>query len=242
MRFNNLETAKPRTKGVPELTIPKEGGASVRAAALDCAERAAVQDFRGMTDKKLVTCFVDTRDERAFNELAGRYADKIYGTALRITRNPSAAEDVLQEVFIILVEKLHTFSSEYKFSTWLYSVSANASFSHLRSEKKHRNSVSFEEYLSCAENGAGAGAEFRSRVPGSDEALSIREWMERIERAVSELPPAYRAVFHLRDIEGLSNVEVAEILNLTLPNVKSRIHRARLVLRSKLSDYSRNYV
>ncbi len=236
MRFNNLETVKPRANTMP----PKENGASIRSAATGGAECASAPDFRGMTDKKLVTCFVDTRDEGAFNELVGRYADKIYGTALRITRNPSAAEDVLQEVFIILVEKLHTFSSEYKFSTWLYSVAANASFSHLRSEKKHKNSVSFEEYLSRTENGMGGGAEMSSRVPGSDEALSSREWMEKIERAVSELPPAYRAVFHLRDIEGLSNIEVAEILKLSLPNVKSRIHRARLVLRSKLSDYSGN--
>lgn len=236
MRFNNLEMVKPRASTMP----PKENGASIRSAAIGSAERASAPDFGGMTDKKLVSCFVDTRDEGAFNELVGRYANKIYGTALRITRNPSAAEDVLQEVFIILVEKLHTFSSEYKFSTWLYSVAANASFSHLRSEKKHKNSVSFEEYLSAAENGMGGGAELRSRVPGSDEALSSREWMERIERAVSELPPAYRAVFHLRDIEGLSNIEVAEILKLSLPNVKSRIHRARLVLRSKLSDYSSN--
>jgi RNA polymerase sigma-70 factor (ECF subfamily) len=240
MRLNNLETAKPRANALPERAIRKESGVSARPAAIDCAERTGVQDFRGLTDKKLVSCFVDTRDERAFSELVGRYADKLYGTALRITHNPSAAEDVLQEVFIILVEKLHTFSSEYKFSTWLYRVAANASFTHLRSEKKHKNSVSFEEYLSGAENGMGAGVELSSRVPGSDEALSSREWMEKIERAVSELPAAYRAVFHLRDIEGLSNVEVAEILNLTLPNVKSRIHRARLVLRNKLSDYSSN--
>ena len=91
-----------------------------------------------------------------------------------------------------------------------------------------------------AESTAGIGAALSSGAPGSDENLSTREWMERIEKAVSELPSTYRAVFHLRDVEGLSNVEVAEALNLTLPNVKSRIHRARLVLRTKLSDYLGN--
>lgn len=238
MRLNNYEAAQPSAKTLSKLPFPEEGGDSGSFSGANHSGCSTVTDFSDQTDKKLVACFVDTRDERAFNELVGRYANKIYGTALRITRNPSAAEDVLQEVFIILVEKLHTFSSEYKFSTWLYSVTANASFSHLRSEKKHRNSVSFEEYLSSAESGAGTGADLSSRVPGSDETLSTREWMEKIERAVSELPTAYRVVFHLRDVEGLSNVEVAEILNLTLPNVKSRIRRARLVLRNKLSDYS----
>lgn len=240
MRLNNHEAARPPAKTLSKLAFPEEGRASDRPA-IGRSDCSPVADFGGLTDKKLVSCFVDTRDERAFNELAGRYANKIYGTALRITRNPSAAEDVLQEVFIILVEKLHTFSSEYKFSTWLYSVTANASFSHLRSEKKHRNSVSFEDCLSSVESGAGIGGELSSRTPGSDEALSSREWMEKIERAVSELPASYRAVFHLRDVEGLSNIEVAEILNLTLPNVKSRIHRARLVLRDKLSEYASNY-
>lgn len=241
MRLNNYEAAQPSAKTLSKLPFTEEDRDSGSFSGEKHSGCSTVTDFSDLTDKKLVACFVDTRDERAFNELVGRYANKIYGTALRITRNPSAAEDVLQEVFIILVEKLHTFSSEYKFSTWLYSVTANASFSHLRSEKKHRNSVSFEEYLSSAESGAGAGADLRSRVPGSDDALSTREWMEKIERAVSELPASYRAVFHLRDVEGLSNVEVAEILNLTLPNVKSRIHRARLVLRDKLSGYTGDY-
>lgn len=237
MRCNNLEAGRPQTKNLSRLTFHEEGRAPSRSAGMERSKNTTAPDFKSLPDKNLVRCFVDTRDERAFNEIVDRYADKIYRTALRITRNPSAAEDVLQEVFIILVEKLHTFRSEYKFSTWLYSVTSNASFSHLRSEKKHRNSVSFEDYLASAGNGAGIGAALSSRAPGSDETLSTREWMERIEKAVSELPSTYRAVFHLRDVEGLSNVEVAEALNLTLPNVKSRIHRARLVLRTKLSDY-----
>ena len=237
MRVNHSEAARPHTNNISRLTFHEEGRAPSRPAGKERSKSTTAPDFKSLPDRNLVQCFVDTRDERAFNEIVDRYADKIYRTALRITRNPSAAEDVLQEVFIILVEKLHTFRSEYKFSTWLYSVTSNASFSHLRSEKKHRNSVSFEDYLSSAENGAGIGSALSSGAPGSDEALSTREWMERIEKAVSELPSTYRAVFHLRDVEGLSNVEVAEALNLTLPNVKSRIHRARLVLRTKLSDY-----
>ncbi|MGE0369939.1 MAG: RNA polymerase sigma factor, partial [Candidatus Dadabacteria bacterium] len=120
MRCNNLEAGRPQTKNLSRLTFHEEGRAPSRSAGMERSKNTTAPDFKSLPDKNLVRCFVDTRDERAFNEIVDRYADKIYRTALRITRSPSAAEDVLQEVFIILVEKLHTFRSEYKFSTWLY--------------------------------------------------------------------------------------------------------------------------
>jgi RNA polymerase sigma-70 factor, ECF subfamily len=196
-----------------------------------------ILNHKELSDEELVRVFVETQDEEAFSEIVNRYGDKIYRTALRITHSPSDAEDVLQEVFITLIEKLDSFHEESKFSTWLHRVAANASFMHLRDEKKYKNNMSLENYVSYDEDGALIGIELKDWSERADEVILSREGMEKIEKALNELPAAYRAVFHLRDVEGFTNHEVAKILNLSLPNVKSRIHRARLFLRDKLSDY-----
>jgi RNA polymerase sigma-70 factor, ECF subfamily len=194
--------------------------------------------LKGFSDEELVRSFVEDHDEGTFNEIVNRYGDKIYRTALRITHNTSDAEDVLQEVFITLIEKLDTFHEGSKFSTWLYRVAANASFMHLRTEKKkHKNEVSLEEYASYNDDGILKRVEMKDWSNRPDEVLQSKEAMEIIEGAVNELPLAYRVIFHLRDVEGLTNHEISKILGLSLPNVKSRIHRARLYLRGKLSDY-----
>ena len=196
-----------------------------------------ILDYKELSDEELVRSFLEDRGEEAFNELVNRYADKIYRLALRITHNPSDAEDVLQEVFITLVEKLDRFHGESKFSTWLYRVASNASFIHLRGETKYRNDVSLEDYTPYEEDGVLRGIEAKDWSGRPDEMLLSKEMMEIIEGAVSELPEPYRIVFHLRDVEGLANNEVAKILGLSLPNVKSRILRARLFLRDRLSDH-----
>jgi RNA polymerase sigma-70 factor, ECF subfamily len=191
----------------------------------------------GSSEEELVRVFVKDQDEEAFNEIVDRYGDKIYRTALRITHNPSDAEDVLQEVFITLIEKLDSFHEESKFSTWLYRVAANASLMHLRTKKKRKNEVSLEDYVSYNEDGMLKGVKINDWSGRPDELLLSKEDMEIIERAVNELPVLYRVVFHLVDIEGHSNEETAELLGLSLPAIKSRIHRVRLFLRDKLSDY-----
>jgi RNA polymerase sigma-70 factor (ECF subfamily) len=190
-----------------------------------------------LSDEELVRAFVGDKEEKAFNEIVNRYGDKIYRIALGITRNPSYAEDVLQEVFVTLLQKLDSFHEESKFSTWLYRVAANASYMRLRSEKKYNNELSLEDYVSYDEDGALKGIEIKDWSDRPDEVLLSKEVIEIIEKAVNELPIANRVVFHLRDVEGFSNEEVAKILRLSLPAVKTRIHRARLFLRDKLSDY-----
>jgi RNA polymerase sigma-70 factor (ECF subfamily) len=192
---------------------------------------------KGLSDEELVRNFVENQYEEAFNELVNRYADKIYRLALRITHNPSDAEDVLQEVFSTLIEKLDTFHGESKFSTWLHRVAANASFIHLRAEKKYKNNVSLENYAPYDEDGVLRGVEVKDWSDIPDEVLLSKEVMEIIEKTVSELPAAYRAVFHLRDVEGLTNADVAKALGISLTAVKSRIHRARLFLRDRLSGH-----
>jgi RNA polymerase sigma-70 factor, ECF subfamily len=188
-----------------------------------------------LSDEVLVRSFVESQDEEAFSEIVNRYADKIYRLALRITRNPSDTEDVLQEVFVILIEKLNTFHGESKFSTWLYRVAANVSYIQYKTEEKYRSLVSLEEYVSY--DGDGALKVIKGWSNRADEVLLSKEAMEVIERVLNELPVHHRVVVHLRDVEGLTNHEVAEVLGLSIKCVATRVHRARLILRDKLSDY-----
>jgi RNA polymerase sigma-70 factor, ECF subfamily len=196
-----------------------------------------ILNHKELSDEELVKCFVKAQDEEAFNEIVNRYGDKIYRIALRITHNPSDAEDVLQEVFIKLVKKLHTVRGESKFSTWLYRVTANESYMHVRTEKKYKSDIGLEKFVPYDEDGTLKGVEAKDWSDRPDKVLIDKEVMEMIENAVDELPMPYRAVFHLRDVEGLTSHEIAKLLGLSLPNVKSRIHRARLFLRDRLSDY-----
>lgn len=188
------------------------------------------QDFKRLSDTEVVRLYVETQEEGAFNEVVNRYGEKIFRTALRITRSTTGAEEVLQEVFIKLATRLETLSAEDKFSSWLYRVTANASFAYLRTEKKYRNDLSLEEHAS---NGFEIGD--WNREPGDH--FSSLELLEKLERAVNELPAVYRTVFHLRDVEGLTNPEVAQVLDLPLATVKFRIRRARLFLRIRLSGF-----
>jgi len=190
------------------------------------------------SDEELVKIFAETRDEAAFDEIVGRYSDKIYGFALRITRNTDDAEEVLQEVFLTLTKKLDTFRGESKFSSWLYRVTANASYMYLRSQKKHESNISLENYYPYDEKGTLMGRimdkDWSSRP---DIVIFSKEALKIIDDSINEMPESYRAVFHLRDIEGFSNEEVSNILEITIHTAKSRLHRGRLFLRDKLSDY-----
>lgn len=194
-------------------------------------------EYHDLADEELVRIFVDDRDEEAFNEIANRYGEKVFRLALRITHSTHIADEVLQEVFLTLVEKLDSFREESTFSTWLYRVATNASLIQIRNRNKHGKSISLEDYVPYNEKGMLSEILLKDWSYSPDEILAGKEGMEVIERAIDELPEKYRIVFHLRDIEGLSNEEVGDILRLSISAVKSRIHRARLFLRDSLSDY-----
>jgi RNA polymerase sigma-70 factor (ECF subfamily) len=195
-------------------------------------------DKNNLPDEELVKLFIQDKNTEAFNKLLNRYVDRIYRCALRITRNQSDAEEVVQEVFLTLVKKLDTFRGESKFSSWLYRITINASYMHIRAEKKHESELSLDNYAPYDERGTLMGkVASKDWSDKPEEVLLSKEAIDIIEKAIDELPEPYRIVFHLRDIEGLSNEEVAKVLELSVPAVKSRLHRARLFLRDKLSDY-----
>ena len=199
--------------------------------------------YKCLSDEELVQMYVNDSLEGAFNELVDRHGDKIFRTAYRITGDMTAAEEVLQNVFIILVQSLRSFRNDSKFTTWLYKVSMNTSFMYLRSKKKvNDNEMKIEDLTRFDESGNLQDVFLKdwSNVP-EDKILS-KEGNTRLEDAIGELPEKYKSVFQLKDVEGLSNQEVADILDLSLPAVKSRALRARLFLREKLSDYYQEYI
>jgi RNA polymerase sigma-70 factor (ECF subfamily) len=177
---------------------------------------------------------VKTGDSDAFQELVSRYENKVYRLAIKLTRNETLAEEVLQEVFLRIYEKLDTFRGESALSSWIYRIAANACFAKLNLEKRHQH-ADLEETMPQAEQ---ALHELQEPSPDApDRSLLSSEALDVISRAIERLPEDFRLVLVLRDVEGLANEEVARILDLSVPAVKSRLHRARLLLRKRLARY-----
>ncbi len=169
-------------------------------------------------------------------EVFRRYAGRIYNLARRLLNNEADVEDVTQEVLLLVVRKLGSYRGEADVATWLHRVTVNAALVHRR---KHAPRLARE---------AGAdprlledkGRPLPSASPaaaGPDGQAIGRETRELIERAVRALPEKYRDPFVLSDIEGLPNAEIGGLLGLSLPAVKSRLHRARLLLRDALKSH-----
>ena len=191
------------------------------------------------TDEQLVAEF-NAGSIAAYEELIQRYAGKAYSLAQRLTRNPQDAEEVLQDVFVTVYRKLSKFEGKSTFSSWLYRVTVNASFMKLR-RRKHDNNISVEEVLPQILNGALARQASAMGGEG-DKVTAQHQLSEALEDAISRLPDEYRPVFILRDVDGLSSREVGKILNISVPAVKSRLHRSRMMLRRKLSKCYQEFV
>ena len=174
-------------------------------------------------------------DQAAFTELVRRYEGKVYQLALRLTGNQMDANDVIQEVFLSVYQKLHTFRGQAAFSSWLYRITANASFAKLN-QRKRAAAVSIDDVMPAVE-GQSPGGTFSEWSQKPDTILFNQEARAALEKAINDLPEEFRTVVILRDVENQSNQEVAEILNLSVAAVKSRLHRARLALRRTLGEY-----
>jgi RNA polymerase sigma-70 factor, ECF subfamily len=176
--------------------------------------------------------------ELAFEELIARYETKVYNLAVRFTRNPEDAEEVLQDVFTTIYRKIDGFQGKSAFSSWMYRIIVNAAFMKLR-KRKQNQTVSLDN-LSQPLRPTSSANETHYAVT-SDAIVQGKEIREVLQAAINKLPEQYRAVFILRDVDGLSNQEVSEILDLTIPAVKSRLHRSRLMLRKKLHKYYEDF-
>ncbi len=187
----------------------------------------------GREDAELVR-LAQEGDAEAFAKLVARYENSIFRLARNITQNAEDAEDVLQETFLKAYEHLGEFRGDSKFYTWLVRIAVNQALMKLRRRKSDR-SVSLDETFDTGEETLVREIAVWAEDP---EQLYSQEELRRIlASAIESLPPIFRTVFALRDIEELSTEETAQILNLSVPAVKSRLLRARLRLREHLTRY-----
>jgi RNA polymerase sigma-70 factor (ECF subfamily) len=173
-------------------------------------------------------------DTQAFAELVRRYEGKIFRLAQHVTNNREDAEDVLQETFMKAYEHLDQFQGNSKFYTWIVRIAVNQALMKLRRRKADK-SVSMDETIDTGEDTI--VREIAAWGEDPEQRFSRQELGEILDTAIQSLEPPYRSVFVLRDIDDLSTEETAEALNLSVPAVKSRLLRARLQLREKLSRY-----
>jgi len=188
-----------------------------------------IENLRTLTDGDLIIAAVGGRSE-SFEELVRRYQRPITGYVFRIVGEYEASLDVTQEVFIKVYNSLAKYSSEYKFSTWLYRIAHNAAVDHLR-----RNNVSKQSLET--ENADGTfELQLESAVPSPEQDHERSQWRSEIELVVELLPPAYRELIVLRHGQDLSYDEIAEVTALPLGTVKNRLFRAREMMRNIFTE------
>ena len=180
-----------------------------------------------------ISCLESMRrgDPGCLGDFFELWGDRLYRLALRLTADPTAAEDVVQEAFVKLMAGAGRIEGRSRLATWLYRVVYNASIDRLRDRK--RTVPVPEEGDDEAPPMPALLVDFLS----PEEMLKDAETRRALDEAIGELPPSLRAAFLLRDIEGLSTAEAAESLSLTETNLKVRLHRARLLLRERLSAF-----
>ncbi|MBN9662413.1 MAG: RNA polymerase sigma factor [Acidobacteria bacterium] len=171
-------------------------------------------------------------DAVAFGELISKYERRVYRMARQITQNDEDAEDVLQETFLKAFEHLDSFQGQSKFYTWLTRIAVNESLMKLRKRKSDRT-VSLDENIETEEEPIVREIAVWDDTP--EQKYSQEEMREILDKAIDSLKPIFRTVFILRDVEELSTEETAEVLGLSIAAVKSRLLRARLQLREKLT-------
>ena len=167
-------------------------------------------------------------DAEAFQALYDRHKRRVYSLCLRMTANTAEAEDLTQEAFLQLYRKIATFRGESAFSTWLHRLSVNVVLMHLR--KKSLPVVSLEETTQ------GGSEEDTPKKDFGAEDVALAGSIDRLQlqRAVDDLPPGYRMIFVLHDIEGYEHNEIATIVGCSIGNSKSQLHKARMKLRDLL--------
>ena len=176
-------------------------------------------------------------DLSAPDMLVERYGDRVYRLALRITGSNEDAEEAAQDALWTAARKIHMFKGESAFGSWLYRIAANSAYQKLRARKAKSREIALDDVLPSLD---GEGRHFEPMDDWSqrvDEQTLQGELRQVLEEAIAQLPPDYRTALVLHDVEGISNPDIAETLGISLPAVKSRVHRSRLFLRQRLAGY-----
>jgi len=175
-------------------------------------------------------------DKTALNFILEQCQERLFYYALKMTGDSSDAEDVLQEVFVTVLEKIDTLREPGAFLSWAFTTAKNLCYLHHRGRKREvENTVPLEDYLPRFDHGrSGPVEDWSDRVEGG---VLNRELARHLDAAIEKLPMEYREILILRDVEDLSNEEAGQVCGLSVAAVKSRLHRARLFVRENLSRY-----
>ncbi|HEX2718705.1 MAG TPA: sigma-70 family RNA polymerase sigma factor [Gemmatimonadaceae bacterium] len=186
---------------------------------------AAVREqLRGLDDAGVVTAFLGG-EERAFQELVERYQTRLLNFVYRTIGDREKAEDLVQEVFIRVYRHLHRFDRSKKFSTWIYTIASNLAKNELRN--RSRNPLVLFQTIRKSWQDDDRPLQFEDTTSRPDDLYRKRHLRELVEESVAKLPAHHREVFVLRELEGKSYEEIAEITSCNLGTVKSRLNRAR---------------
>lgn len=166
-------------------------------------------------------------DTSNFQRLYDMHKKRAYSLCLRMTGNQAIAEELTQEAFLLVFRRISTFRGDAAFSTWLHRLTSNCVLMHLRQQRSRLTEASYEE--------PGVNEEGPRQFGSPDRVLSVSDDRITLLRAIDQLPPGYRLVFLLHDVEGYEHNEIAEILGCSVGNTKSQLHKARLKLRRSLA-------
>lgn len=176
-------------------------------------------------------------DPDAAERLVERFGDRVYRLAMRITGSREDAEEAAQDALWTAARKIQMFKGESAFGSWIYRITANAAYQKLRTRRQKSAEIALDDVLPLLD---GDGRHFEPMDDWSnrvDERALQGELRDVLQRAIDGLPPDYRTALVMHDVEGLSNPDIAETLGISLPAVKSRVHRSRLFVRKQLADY-----
>jgi RNA polymerase sigma-70 factor (ECF subfamily) len=169
--------------------------------------------------------------------LVETYADRVYRLTFRITGSNEDAEEATQDALWTAARKIATFKGDSQFGSWLYRIAANAAYQKLRSRKAKAREIALDDVLPALDS---EGLHFEPMddwAPKVDDNAANGELRQVLEQAIAELPPDYRTALVMHDVEGMPNPDIAETLGISLPAVKSRVHRSRLFVRKKLASF-----
>jgi RNA polymerase sigma-70 factor (ECF subfamily) len=175
-------------------------------------------------------------DQEALREIMRKYHEKLFSVANRICNNPADAEEILQDVYMVALNKIDRFEERSTLSTWLYRITVNAALMKLRSQRANKGNVPIDGYTALLGEDENI-LRFDEAVRPPDENLMVKELYGKIKDCVETLPDIYQSVFFLRDVQGYSIKETSRMLHTTPAAIKSRLHRSRFFLREKLDQY-----
>lgn len=233
-----------RSQPVQQAAEPGDSGvapaADQQGPATEADRKALERRKQDIRDRKLVRRLV-AGDERAFQELVALYQDRIFGLVYRMIGNRQEAEDIAQEVFLIVYRRIDTYRGEGRFYTWLYRVASNTCknrIKYLKGRNFHRSSDLDETPgAHLAGKDGGPVASLQSQVPGPEQHYEGLRLEEVVSRELENLDPEHRLLIVLRDVQGMSYADIMRVTGLQEGTLKSRLHRARVALKARVAPY-----